>query len=159
MAAPSAAPSAPALISFNNASIANPNAVFQWTFGDGTASNLFSPFHTYQNNGIYVVTLTQTDTVFSCTDTYIDTVYVGQPVGICSVRFTSAADTIDPNVVTFLSQPIVAGGLIQYTWDFGNGLLVHQDNPVLYLPNGIYPVCLTITTSRVVQRHLRYCNR
>lgn len=148
VAAPSAAPSAPALISFNNASIANANTRFQWTFGDGTSSTLVSPFHTYQNNGTYVVTLTQTDTVFNCTDTYIDTVFVGQPVGVCSVSFISRADTIDPNVVAFISQPVVAGGVIQYSWDFGNGWLVHQDNPVIYLPNGVYPVCLTITTTR-----------
>ncbi|MEZ4829814.1 MAG: PKD domain-containing protein [Bacteroidia bacterium] len=38
-----------------------------WNFGDNTTSNLQNPVHTYQNPGVYDITLTVTD-VFGCTD-------------------------------------------------------------------------------------------
>lgn len=34
---------------------------YYWTFGDGETSNLASPSHTFQNSGMYTVTLTVTD--------------------------------------------------------------------------------------------------
>jgi PKD repeat protein len=46
---------APALVNFTNESF---NAgTFQWNFGDGGTSNQLNPSHTYQNPGLYTVTL------------------------------------------------------------------------------------------------------
>jgi PKD repeat protein len=46
---------APALVNFSNQSF---NAgTFQWNFGDGGTSTALNPSHTYQNPGLYTVTL------------------------------------------------------------------------------------------------------
>lgn len=142
------ASTAPATVSFQNHSVFNPQNSFQWSFGDGSSSTLENPVHTYNTTGAFVVSLTQTDSLANCTSTITDTVYIGQPMGQCSVSFTANADPFSPNIIEFRSLPITSGGSIQYTWDFGTGGLVNQDNPNIYLPNGTYNVCLTITTAR-----------
>lgn len=62
---------------FTDLSAGNPGA-WQWTFGDGTASALQSPSHTYNNPGTYTVCLTITGN--NCTDTYCQTVVVEDTV-------------------------------------------------------------------------------
>lgn len=142
------ASSAPATVTFQNHSAFNPQSTFQWSFGDGSSSTLENPVHTYNTAGVFVVSLTQTDTSSNCTSTVTDTVYIGQPVGLCSVSFTATVDPLSPNVIEFRSLPVTSGGSIQYNWDFGTGGSVNQDNPNVYLPNGTYNVCLTISTAR-----------
>ena len=39
------------------------SVVWHWDFGDGDTSSLHSPNHTYENAGIYTVSLTTTDTL------------------------------------------------------------------------------------------------
>lgn len=140
--------STPATVTFQNHSAFNPQSSFIWSFGDGSSSILENPMHTYNANGIFAVSLTQTDTATNCSSTYTDTVFIGQAVGLCSVSFTAAVDPFSPNVIAFRSLPITSGGSIQYNWDFGTGGFVNQDNPNVFLPNGTYNVCLTITTTR-----------
>ncbi len=55
-------------VAFKN--LSSPDAIeFKWNFGDGTSSTEFAPFHTYQAQGIYEVTLTIT-TSAGCTNTF-----------------------------------------------------------------------------------------
>lgn len=55
-------------VAFKN--LSSPDAIeFKWDFGDGTTSTEFAPFHTYQEQGIYEVTLTIT-TSTGCTNTF-----------------------------------------------------------------------------------------
>ena len=42
---------------------------WEWTFGDGNSSSLYSPNYTYSTNGNYTVCLVGIDTVLNCTDT------------------------------------------------------------------------------------------
>ena len=52
---------APLNVQFNSSVTGNFPIIYSWTFGDGAASNLPNPQHTYQNAGIYTAALTITD--------------------------------------------------------------------------------------------------
>jgi len=61
-------------VQFTNTSIARPDAVYDWDFGDGSAhSSEFEPLHLYTGTTHYYVTLTVTDSDGS--DTYTMEVY------------------------------------------------------------------------------------
>lgn len=59
---------APLPVQFINTSSANASTT-QWNFGDGSSSTSGSPAHTFQNAGVYTVTLT-VQNANGCTDTY-----------------------------------------------------------------------------------------
>ncbi|TDS64254.1 PKD domain-containing protein [Myroides indicus] len=59
-------------ISFNNLSVDNggsPIVNYLWDFGDGTTSSLFEPTHAYDHPGVYLITLTVTNSC-NCSSTY-----------------------------------------------------------------------------------------
>lgn len=59
----------PLFVQFSNSSTASgAPLIFEWDFGDGNGSNLPTPSHTYQNDGLYDVTLTAYSTA-GCVDT------------------------------------------------------------------------------------------
>ncbi|MBI2279482.1 MAG: gliding motility-associated C-terminal domain-containing protein [Bacteroidetes bacterium] len=52
----------PFTITLNNTSLVQSNTTFSWNFGDGDTSSLFSPTHTYNQPGTYIITLSLNDT-------------------------------------------------------------------------------------------------
>lgn len=133
---------------------ANPNSCtkvtgYFWDFGDGTTSTQQYPIHTYAFNGTYQVCLTVegTDGTVKCKETICYTVKITDckdcecevkpdfrfNVEECSVKFEGDAGA---NACT---------QVLQYYWDFGDGNISHQQNPVhTYAANGSYQVCLTV---------------
>ncbi len=63
----SGGPAVPAVISFVNTSTGSQPLTYQWSFGDGSSSNLPNPTHTYVAGGVYYVSLTISDGL-GCTD-------------------------------------------------------------------------------------------
>ncbi len=91
---------------------------FNWDFGDGANSTEENPFHTYQENGTYTVTLTASNgcgQVTNSDDVTID----------CSISgdFTF---TVDKNVVQFTSTSDGTG----FLWDFDDGNYASDENPL-----------------------------
>lgn len=121
------------------------NLIYAWDFGDGGSSTLSNPGHTYNQNGLYVVCLSIISTT-GCRDTYCDTIQVGSIVNPpCSASFTYTTDTT--NYVYFTS---ITGGLapLTYQWDFGDGSVSSQANPIHgYNNSGVYVVSLTVNTA------------
>ena len=80
--------SAPLTVSFDASGSSDPDAgdtlSFSWDFGDGTSGDGVAPSHTYDSEGIYVVTLTVQDSIGS-TDTAVTTITVTSPVPIGSI--------------------------------------------------------------------------
>lgn len=117
-----------------------------WAFGDGTLSYDINPDHSFLANGVYVVVLTVMDSAVgsSCTDHYLDTVYVtGVPVGLqCSAGFVIYPDTIN-NTVIIVNSSI--GNNLSSIWDFGDGNTSTLQYPYHeYETNGPFYICLSI---------------
>ncbi|MGD1839552.1 MAG: PKD domain-containing protein [Thermonemataceae bacterium] len=52
-------------------------SLFQWDFGDGQTSTDIDPTHLYASEGEFLVTLTATNTVTGCTETFTQPVQIG----------------------------------------------------------------------------------
>ncbi|HHF55802.1 MAG TPA: PKD domain-containing protein, partial [Thermoplasmatales archaeon] len=117
-----------------------------WDFGDGTTSNEQNPSHKYADNGTYVVKLTVTDDkgATSSTQKIIEVSNVA-PVA----KFTYKPDK--PKVreeIEFNSSLSFDddGSIVNYTWNFGDGNVSYEANPVhAYEKAGTYNVTLTVT--------------
>lgn len=130
---------------------------FIWDFGNptgsGNNSTLSNPTHTYQNNGIYNVTLIAGD-ANGCKDTISKTgfvelyplfldAYSNKEEGCVplTVQFNSKLykDTAPP-----LPYPYPAA---KYKWEFDNGDTSILANPLYtYTDTGVYRIKLTVTT-------------
>ena len=84
----------PACVWFTDASIGAVN--YDWDFGDGDTSTEPSPYHYYNQKGVY--TVTQTVSGFGPDSTYTSTIYVGNPT------FMTAEDVSgNPGDMVYLS--------------------------------------------------------
>lgn len=86
-----------------------------WDFGDGTTSDLSSPFHVYPNGGQYVVSMTGTsDNLCTTTVSHPFTVYSAP-----NADFT-VPDQVGCSPFNICFSNTSAGGLF-YQWNFGDG--------------------------------------
>lgn len=144
---------------FWNQSTAAANFVSTWDFGDGTTattSNGASPTHQYGASGVYYICLTIFDATNNCTDTYCDSLVIGQGSGAtCTPYFSAAANG---STVTFTDLSSGAG-VLSYSWDYGDGSssTTAGNNSHTYALNGTYYVCLTISDT-VSSCSSTYCN-
>jgi len=110
----------------------------QWSFGNGTGSNLPNPVVQYNGSGPWVVCLTITDTLNGCTSTTCDSIYLNS-ASSCYASFTST--TVD-STVTFTDAS--SATVTSWFWDFGDGATSTIQNPVhIYASSGYFLVCLT----------------
>ena len=108
---------------FKDTSIFNASAIvsYSWVFGDGGASTLQSPLHTYSTFGVYNVTLTIINTN-GCINSVTKQVMVApKPVP----AFTFSAASCVGNPVTFTDLSFIPSGFSGYIktwiWNFGDG--------------------------------------
>ncbi len=114
-------------------------STYDWDFGDGTTSTDASPSHTYDEAGMYTVTLTMDDAE-------------GTPTTFIRANFISVLKpdfAIDgysntmPMTVTFINTS--EGVYEDVVWDFGDGQQSADENPThAYAEPGVYTVTLTI---------------
>jgi PKD repeat protein len=120
---------------------------YQWTFGDGTGSDLRNPWHHYAAPGVYYVCLTVRDTTSggTCVDTWCDSVYVVTPAPpVCNAHFAHYSLTGSPDSVHFYPQTNSTHA--HYHWTFGDNTSSTNHDPWhLYQSPGTYIVCLTVT--------------
>lgn len=117
--------------------------IYSWNFGDGnTSAQVGNVTHTYATAGSYTVTLTVTDTVSMCSNTYqldlgsydLTAQFSSTDTSICkdnNVFFDGAASTV----------------ISKYRWNFGDGSGQNKttDNIVhKYTTGGIYDVRLIV---------------
>lgn len=68
--------------------------------------------------------------------------------GQCSAAFSYTVIGTNPTVIQFTDSSNGGGVLVNYAWDFGDGLIGTTSNPIhTYNVVGTFQVCLTITTA------------
>ena len=122
------------------------NPVFNWDFGDGTSTNIFTPNvnHEYLTSGTFNVCLIVTDglTGNSCTDTICQTITIdANPTVTASASAMSICLGED---IQFSGSS--SGNVTGWLWDFGFGNTSTLQNPTHTFSNlGCHPVNLTVT--------------
>ncbi|MEZ5009103.1 MAG: PKD domain-containing protein [Chitinophagales bacterium] len=130
-------------ISFNNLS-ENANN-YLWDFGDNTTSTDENPEHTYSTIGTYEVVLIA-DPGSGCSDTFSMEISIFESTSIAEYLY-SQAECGDTNIVVqFFDSSFSSIGIVDWSWDFGDGSSSNQENPVhQFSGSGQYTVTLTIT--------------
>jgi len=129
----------PLEVTFNNTSV-NATA-YAWDFGDSQSSSVKNPVHSYQNPGLYTVTLIASNADFS--DTQIKSNYIEANWPMPVAKFEAIPTTgNDPLVVTFTDLSEFAQ---QWSWTFGDGNTSALQNPENTYSKGIYTVTLEVT--------------
>ncbi|MGC9361430.1 MAG: PKD domain-containing protein [Candidatus Syntrophosphaera sp.] len=142
----------PLAVHFTDESVAGCGTItsWSWNFGDGGTSTQQNPQHTYQNAGVYDVTLTVTNSSSLSDDLvrhdYITVLEVNSPEAAFTANVTSGTA---PLTVQFTDLSIPgSGGITDWFWRFGDGGTSTQQNPQhTYQSAGIYDVRLTVTNS------------
>ncbi|MFA5414208.1 MAG: PKD domain-containing protein [Methanoregula sp.] len=137
---------APLTVSFTDRSTNYPTA-WNWSFGDGSSSNLQNPNHTYSNAGTYTVSLSATNSAGSTTKTMTHYIAVSPGVITPVVIFTGTPTSGSaPLTVTFTDRSI--NSPTSWNWSFGDGNVSSLQNPVhTYVRSGAYSVSLNATNA------------
>ena len=132
----------PHTVNFSNTTPITSTLSFLWNFGDGSTSAASSPSHTYNNSGIYTVSLTVTDIITGCSDVFTQNNLVDLT---SKLSFSySAQSACGPTPINFNDNS--SGTTSNWIWDFGNGDSAFVKNPVYtYTTPGCYFVSLTAT--------------
>lgn len=127
-------------VSFEDVSSGSPTK-WQWDFGDGTTSNEQNPTKLYTETGEYTVSLIVKNE-FGFSDTLTKDNYI-KIIPKLEALFTYEILTENPLVVRFSNES--KGDPIEYVWNFGDGNLAYEENPVHLFIEGIYDISLKIT--------------
>lgn len=113
---------------------------FLWDFGDGNISMEKEPVHVYSSAGNYAITLTAVDPMTNCIDNVTKVVTIGAV--ICKSEFSYTVNHA-MRTVTFNN----ASNGVYYLWNFGDGSVSTDQNPVhTYTKDGSYKVSLITGT-------------
>lgn len=104
----------PSGANFVNLSVNSNTAIplnYHWDFGDGGASTLYSPSHTYSSTGIYTVTLHDSLGIAPFCGASIT-----QTVSICNISFNSPTSIVAGANVTFSGSTSPTSATSYYNW-------------------------------------------
>lgn len=117
---------------------------WQWDFGDGTTSTVFSPIKTYTTPGLYTVNFVIHDGI--CADSIKKTSYITVTSGFSVSQATFGADsTMTCGRAIPVNFTNATPGGSTFHWDFGNGDTSNLENPTEIFPDGgNYTITLTV---------------
>jgi gliding motility-associated-like protein len=112
-----------------------------WNFGDGSSSSDQDPIHTYDQFGLFNVSLSATD-ILGCTGSVMQE-------GLIRVRKPIPQFSVSDNTICFgdsiLFIPYDTTGVVSIYWDFGDGTDSNETFPKhLYQSPGKYTVSLSL---------------
>lgn len=117
-----------------------------WSYGDGSGSQDFNSFHTYQQPGKYYVCL-KVQSLNGCISTYCDSVIVRKPDS-CINRADYYYELAANNLLEYRFKPKHVNPAWKYYWSFGDGTSSTAMAPIhKYAHAGEYKVCLTVVTT------------
>lgn len=137
-------PNQPNTFVFDASSSVGNDLTYTWDFGDGTTATGQNIQHVFTTAGDYYVCLNVNNAAGNCTNTYCDTITVGQFDG-CQAFFVYDQLNGTPTLVLNANQSF--GNISSYQWQV-DGLTV-ASTPVLTLPfnnYGTYTICLTVNS-------------
>ncbi len=119
-------------ITFQNNSYPTFEYEVLWDFGDGDTSTVWSPTHTYQDTGVYTITLTIYSPRTGCATTEVfDDLITVWPNPRADFEIDYDTCSRDPVGFNDLSSPVGFGGNItEWFWDLGDGTLDSTQNVV-----------------------------
>lgn len=134
----------PADIFFDNLSVPIDSTYeIIWDFGDGEIGMGVSPTHTYQEAGVYTVTLEITSPIGCFTDTVFEELITVLPSPTAGFSFAPQAPSNFHPTVTFTDESLEAQS---WRWDFSGLGLSFDPNPVYTFPDtGIQVVTQVVT--------------
>lgn len=143
---------APFLVNFTNNSII-PDGLdiiaYNWTFGDGGSVEEESPAHTYQEGGVYDVSLQIISNLESCNLTIFESNLIDVSDGPNTMFTTnpSPPSACVPPLNVTINNTTDSDLSVTYEWDFGNGNTFAGINPPAqnYDSDGNFPISLTAT--------------
>ena len=121
---------------------------YNWTFGDGSSSNLPNPVHQYNTNGLHTPKLIIT-TQHGC----VDSTTASLPIKIVAspkINMVFSGNGCAPLTATFNGQQLVPDtSALNWRWIFGNGNFSFGPNPLQqrYDTTGVYTVQLIALNS------------
>lgn len=129
-------------IDFTDLSTSNIGSIetWEWDFGDGGTDNVPSPTHTFNNSGLYNVSLTAI-TGSGCLNTYTTTVDVN-PYPQASFSAPPVCDSTPANLINTTLFPPTIGS---WSWDFGDSSALNTtqwDGSHIYPGPGTYEATL-----------------
>jgi PKD repeat protein len=153
---------APLTVVFTDTSTADTSVVptntiesHYWQFGDGVGSSSEGdPSYTYEQAGVYTVTLTVTDSQ-GCSDTVVRTSYIAANPQPTASFDAAPADCCAPLTVVFTGTSVADLSVVPtnaiegWYWDFGDGAgsSSEQSPSYNYEQPGVYTVTLSVTDS------------
>jgi gliding motility-associated-like protein len=128
-------------VKFDDLTIGNNQASWDWDFGDGTSGTSQNATHVYPIAGQYPVSLIVKNTS-GCADTIVKTVMVSTiPTPLFKANVTCLG-----KVTSFTDLSIDSVTITKWFYDFGDGNNSVSKNPnYIYSNPGIYNVSLTVT--------------
>nr|WP_303716384.1 PKD domain-containing protein [Methanoculleus marisnigri] len=134
---------APLAVQFTDESTNSPDT-WSWNFGDGAASDVQNPVHTYAAVGTYSVSLTASNAAGSTDITKPDYITVIEPPAASFMADTRNGTA--PLTVRFTDTS--TGDVTAWSWRFGDGGISSEQNPEHpYLAAGTYTVSLEVKNS------------
>ena len=116
---------------------------WEWDFGDGGTSTQSSPVHTYNQTGVFTVTLTVEGPGGSDEEIKTDYITVNQAAPVAGFNGDPTTGEA-PLEVQFTDAS--SGDVDTWEWDFGDGDTSTEQNPLhTYTSAGDYTVSLTVT--------------
>ncbi len=129
---------------FNFTSTAPSANSWLWNFGDGTISTLSNPQHSYNNAGIYSVSLI-TSNGGGCVDSLIKNNYIS--ISDNQIPSFTASTTSECTLLP-ISFTNTSDDTKSCLWDFGDSGTSTLQNPShIYKNSGNYNISLTVTTN------------
>jgi len=134
----------PLNVSFTDKSAPGDGSILKWLwdFGDGSTDSIQHPLHTYSNLGNYNVSL-QVKNTTGCVSTLTRINFIQLRNGVeAGFSFSNPNSCKPPTIINFFNSS-AGTGLLNYQWDFGDGVSSNQITPAhTYNSAGSYTVKL-----------------
>ncbi len=128
---------------FINLSSGNSNT-YLWNFGDGNTSLIANPTHSYNENGVYSISLISTNSL-GCSDTIRKTNYIHVSTPVANFTVSDSIGNCPPLIVTFSNH---SQNYSSQYWSFGDNTSTLFDNPShFYSISGNYTAKLIVTAN------------